>query len=169
MHISMSSMHIHSSTYLCHLQPDANSASGAGGSHRLRGAHEVLRGGPPGRPCATHQASGRARGAPAATELSRHEESISSCLSLLNTIQRLRIPLDPSDPLDSLLSPQIGEQLEALYDQYDAEDFELGIKQFMIEQAIQQVRAEICIMASKLSYFKYGICMRRWENHSYRI
>ena len=34
---------------------------------------------------------------------------------------------------------EIGEQLEALYDQYDAEDFDLGIKQFMIEQAIQQV------------------------------
>ena len=30
--------------------------------------------------------------------------------------------------------------MEALYNQYDAEDFELGIKQFMIEQAIQQVR-----------------------------
>ena len=34
---------------------------------------------------------------------------------------------------------EVGEQLEALYNQYDAEDFDLGIKQFMIEQAIQQV------------------------------
>jgi hypothetical protein len=32
---------------------------------------------------------------------------------------------------------EIAEQLEVLYLQYDNEDFDLGIKQFMIEQAIQ--------------------------------
>ena len=35
---------------------------------------------------------------------------------------------------------QLADQLNAIMDQYDNEDFDLGIKQFMIEQAIQQVR-----------------------------
>ncbi len=34
---------------------------------------------------------------------------------------------------------QLAEQLYAIIEQYDNEDFDLGIKQFMIEQAIQQV------------------------------
>jgi cell division protease FtsH len=46
---------------------------------------------------------------------------------------------DPSDVPIRHTKREIAEQLEALYDQYDMEDFDLGIKQFMIEQAIQQV------------------------------
>lgn len=34
---------------------------------------------------------------------------------------------------------QLAETLYAIMSQYDNEDFDLGIKQFMIEQAIQQV------------------------------
>lgn len=41
---------------------------------------------------------------------------------------------------------QLADQLCTIIDQYDNEDFDLGIKQFMIEQAIQQVRL---ISASK--------------------
>ena len=47
--------------------------------------------------------------------------------------------IDPRDVPVRHTKREVGNQLEALYDQYDAEDFELGIKQFMIEQAIQQV------------------------------
>lgn len=47
-------------------------------------------------------------------------------------------------PLPLLRAPcmhitQLAEQLHAIMNQYDNEDFDLGIKQFMIEQAIQQV------------------------------
>lgn len=45
----------------------------------------------------------------------------------------------PSDVPVRHTKRQIAEQLEALYAQYDNEDFDLGIKQFMVEQAIQQV------------------------------
>ncbi|KAG1666581.1 hypothetical protein FOA52_000548 [Chlamydomonas sp. UWO 241] len=44
---------------------------------------------------------------------------------------------DPSDVPVRHTRREIAEQLEALYLQYDNEDFDLGIKQFMIEQAIQ--------------------------------
>jgi len=60
----------------------------------------------------------------------------------------------------SFPSEQIGEQLEALYNQYDAEDFELGIKQFMIEQAIQQVKVEICYMRLYFGKYKAWDVMR---------
>ena len=48
-------------------------------------------------------------------------------------------PLPPGHAQVRHSKREVGEQLEALYNQYDAEDFDLGIKQFMIEQAIQQV------------------------------
>lgn len=44
---------------------------------------------------------------------------------------------DPSDVPVRHSKREIAEQLEALYSQYDNEDFDLGIKQFMIEQQIQ--------------------------------
>jgi len=45
---------------------------------------------------------------------------------------------DPADVPLRRSKTQIAEQLNAIMNQYDAEDFDLGIKQFMIEQAIQQ-------------------------------
>lgn len=50
----------------------------------------------------------------------------------------------PSDVPVRHTKRQIAEQLEALYAQYDNEDFDLGIKQFMVEQAIQQVGRALC-------------------------
>ena len=44
---------------------------------------------------------------------------------------------DPTDVPVRHSKREIAEQLEALYSQYDNEDFDLGIKQFMIEQKIQ--------------------------------
>jgi hypothetical protein len=44
---------------------------------------------------------------------------------------------DPADVPIRHTKRDIAEQLEALYLQYDNEDFDLGIKQYMIEQAIQ--------------------------------
>ncbi len=49
---------------------------------------------------------------------------------------------DPADVPVRHTRREIAEQLDALYNQYDNEDFDLGIKQFMIEQAIQQVGQE---------------------------
>lgn len=45
---------------------------------------------------------------------------------------------------------QLSMQLEAILDQYEKEDFDLGIKQFMIEQAIQQVRYATACAARRL-------------------
>jgi hypothetical protein len=42
----------------------------------------------------------------------------------------------------SLSKGQIYAQIDAFMNQYDMEDFDLGIKQFMIEQAIQQEMEE---------------------------
>jgi hypothetical protein len=39
----------------------------------------------------------------------------------------------------SAVAVQIALQLEAILNQYDMEDFDLGIKQFLIEQSIQEV------------------------------
>lgn len=45
---------------------------------------------------------------------------------------------DPNDIPKRMNKSELAEQLNAIMDQYDNEDFDLGIKQFMIEQAIQQ-------------------------------
>jgi hypothetical protein len=48
----------------------------------------------------------------------------------------------PDPPPPRLSKGQIYTQIDAIMNQYDMEDFDLGIKQFMIEQAIQQEMEE---------------------------
>ena len=48
---------------------------------------------------------------------------------------------DPRDVPKRLSREEIGSQLHSIKNQYDNEDFDLGIKQFMIEQSIQAVSA----------------------------
>lgn len=45
---------------------------------------------------------------------------------------------DPDDVPERLSKPELYQAIHAIMNQYDMEDFDLGIKQFMIEQAIQQ-------------------------------
>lgn len=45
---------------------------------------------------------------------------------------------DPDSVPERLSKPEVYNAIHALMNQYDMEDFDLGIKQFMIEQAIQQ-------------------------------
>jgi len=45
---------------------------------------------------------------------------------------------DPRAVQPRMSKPELADTLQAILDQYDNEDFDLGIKQYMIEQAIQQ-------------------------------
>jgi hypothetical protein len=59
------------------------------------------------------------------------------------TLPPLPLALSPqSDPSPRLERHEIHTYVNAILNQYDAEDFDLGIKQFMIEQEIERQMAD---------------------------
>ncbi len=49
----------------------------------------------------------------------------------------------------AVIVPQVADQIRAILEQYDREDFDLGIKQFMLEAKVKAVRPRAGLLEDK--------------------